>query len=120
MAFHRYSLVVAGLVGIVMASSQAWAGPPCAADIQKLCSNVPAGQGAIQACLKSHEADLSADCKKHVGDVRKRGQQLAARCVWDIERFCSETPPGGGRILACLQQNADDLSPECKAQIKQP
>ena len=110
-------LVVAGLMGAVVVSSGAWAAPPCVDDIQKLCSTAPAGEGALQACLKSHEAQLSADCKAHVDGIRKSGQQLAAMCVWDIERFCPDVAPGGGRILGCLQQNVDSLSPVCKEQF---
>ena len=118
MASIRNLLMGAGLVGLVASASTAFADPPCLADIQKLCSTASGAQGALQACLKSHESQLSADCKSHVDGLRKTGQQLATVCVWDMERFCPDTAPGGGRILTCLQQHEDDLSPECKAQFK--
>ena len=110
-------LTVAGFVGVLLGSSGAYAGPPCVNDIQKFCATSPTGDGSMQACLKSHEAELSADCKTHVDGIRKSGQQLAAICVWDIERFCPDVAPGGGRILGCLQQNLDSLSPTCKDQF---
>jgi hypothetical protein len=37
---------------------------PCAADAEKLCQGVPAGQGRVLACLKQHGAELSPACKQ--------------------------------------------------------
>ena len=34
-------------------------------------------------------------------------------CKADIEKFCKDIKPGGGRILACLRNNGDRLSQEC-------
>ena len=34
----------------------------CAADIESLCGDVPAGEGRILTCLKSNEVDLSDGC----------------------------------------------------------
>ena len=34
-------------------------------------------------------------------------------CKADIEKFCKDIKPGGGRILACLKSNGDRLSQEC-------
>jgi hypothetical protein len=43
-------------------------------------------------------------------------QQSAARqaCAADYHTYCSDVRPGGGRILACLKQNADKLSQGCQ------
>ena len=38
----------------------------CAADVQKLCPNVPQGSGRILACLKQHQDQVSATCKQAV------------------------------------------------------
>lgn len=38
----------------------------CRADMQKLCTDVKPGQGRSWSCIKSHEADLSPDCKAFV------------------------------------------------------
>ncbi len=45
--------------------------------------------------------------------------QLAA-CAPDVEMHCKGTPPGGGRLLKCLQSNKDALTPGCKAAIGVP
>jgi hypothetical protein len=41
-------------------------------------------------------------------------QILTAGCADDARRFCSGVAPGGGRIVACLKQNRDSLSEQCK------
>lgn len=35
-------------------------------------------------------------------------------CKPDVEKLCSDVQRGGGRVLACLKQNADQLSDACK------
>lgn len=35
-------------------------------------------------------------------------------CVNDYRLFCSGIQSGEGRIIACLQKNAEKLSPACK------
>jgi len=35
----------------------------CKADFEKLCKGTQPGGGRIIACLKSHDAELSPDCK---------------------------------------------------------
>ena len=36
-------------------------------------------------------------------------------CKADIEKFCKDVTPGGGRIMACLKAYEDKLSEGCKA-----
>ena len=38
-------------------------------------------------------------------------------CAADFKTFCSGVQPGGGRIRACLQQNAAKLSPGCQTAL---
>ena len=40
----------------------AWA-EPCMADVQKLCTDIPAGRGRVAECLTQHKAQLSEGCK---------------------------------------------------------
>ncbi len=46
-------------------------------------------------------------------------QSQAARavlqaCKPDIARFCSQVPPGQGRIKACMKEHLQELSEPCK------
>ena len=35
-------------------------------------------------------------------------------CKPDIARFCSQVPPGGGRVKACMKEHIHELSEPCK------
>ena len=91
--------------------------PPCAADVQKLCSDVAAGGGRIQACLKKNEAQVSPACHAKIDVLAQELKEIALICRWDIGRLCSDVSPGDGRLASCLNTHASDLSPECKAAL---
>lgn len=38
-------------------------------------------------------------------------------CLEDYKRLCSAVPRGGGRILKCMMDNSDKLSPPCRASL---
>jgi hypothetical protein len=42
------------------------------------------------------------------------GQGMRQACQADFKAMCSGVSPGGGRIVACLQQHAAGLSPGCQ------
>jgi hypothetical protein len=44
----------------------------CAADVQKLCPNVPQGGGRIIACLKQHRDEVSQGCKQAIISTMQR------------------------------------------------
>ena len=56
------------LLSAQTASPQLSADPrtACAADVQKLCPNVPQGGGRIIACLKQHKEEVSDRCKQAI------------------------------------------------------
>ena len=45
----------------------------CAADVQKFCTNVERGKGAVRTCLDAHQTQLSDDC------AAARAERAAAR-----------------------------------------
>lgn len=45
--------------------------------------------------------------------MRGEAMSLMQICRGDYDRLCGSVVPGGGRILACLQSNASQLSPGC-------
>lgn len=105
---------------------------PCADDIGKLCKDVQPGGGAILKCLSEHEAELAPACKAHVdamrvqgrgfgkgkgpgSGMRRQGPMFAQACKGDVQKFCTDVQPGGGRVINCLKEHAAELSPGCKA-----
>jgi Golgi apparatus protein 1 len=84
----------------------------CKADVEKFCADKEAGAGRIHRCLRDHAADLSDECKKEEltlsivqsQDVRLM-PQLRVACVDEMKQYCKDVPPGGQRVLKCLQEN---------------
>ena len=51
----------------------------------------------------------------HEASAQQSGAQAKRQaCEADYQAYCSNVRPGGGRIIACLQQNAAKLSPGCQ------
>jgi Cysteine rich repeat len=40
-----------------------------------------------------------------------------AACQADFDKYCKGTVPGGGRIIACLNKQRDQISDACKKVI---
>lgn len=89
----------------------------CADDIAKFCKNVKAGEGRIADCLKEHENELSAACKNKMENTKRRMQRINDVCKDDVDKFCKDVKPGGGRILNCLKEHENEVSSKCKAKI---
>jgi hypothetical protein len=41
-------------------------------------------------------------------------------CAEDIAKFCQDVQPGGGRLVRCLKEHADEISAECRERLPQP
>jgi hypothetical protein len=44
---------------------------------------------------------------------------LRTACSADFRQLCSGVSPGGGRIINCLRDNGDKLTPGCKTALDQ-
>ena len=111
----------------------------CRSDFRSHCSGVqPGGAEALQ-CLQRNAAHLSAPCKSAVAAIGKgvpaasseaaapvvaplgpippmhprKLLAILALCRADQQTLCGGIPPGGGRIISCLAENAPRLSPGC-------
>jgi hypothetical protein len=45
-------------------------------------------------------------------------RDVAENCKVELDTYCRDVTPGGGRILACLQAYSDKLSDTCKASVQ--
>ena len=45
--------------------------------------------------------------------MRSEAMTLMQICRGDYDRLCSGVTPGGGRVIACLRSNANQLSAAC-------
>ena len=50
----------------------------------------------------------------------KGGGAVRGACRADIEQLCASVQPGGGRIVQCLREHQDRVSPDCKSALSEP
>lgn len=91
---------------------------PCAAEIAAHCKGVKPGGGRILQCLAEHQKELSDFCRNKLEEARKRLMEAQNACSGDLEKFCRDIQPGGGRILKCLKEHVQELSPACSQELK--
>ena len=120
--FIRMQIVVLSLVLLsVSAGGRTYAAEeelPCADEIAKYCKEVKPGGGRILDCLNEHQKDLSVSCKKKLEESKKRLMEAQQACSGDMEKFCKDIQPGGGRILKCLREHTQELSSACRQEIE--
>jgi Cysteine rich repeat len=45
------------------------------------------------------------------------GRKIAGNCKVELDTYCKDVTPGGGRILACLHAYSDKLSDTCRETV---
>ena len=71
-------------------------------------SNRGGGEDLLERLSRSDLRDRLSSAIERVEDA----------CGNDIERFCSEVTPGGGRIASCMQAYSDQLSRRCQFTLR--
>lgn len=84
----------------------------CADDRKKLCAD-KFGLDA-QRCLITSMDRLSAQCRQ-LSQAMERSWMV---CDLDWRRLCSKTEFGGEKAMACLRENFQSLSLECKKRVQ--
>ncbi|MBT8340513.1 MAG: hypothetical protein HKP58_00870 [Desulfatitalea sp.] len=54
-----------------------------------------------------------------LGAQENLGRRLVQTCKAEIETYCHDVKPGGGRILSCLHAHSDKLSESCAEVAKE-
>ena len=92
----------------------------CAAEIESFCSQVTLGEGRLLACFYAHEDKLSGQCQYALYTASAQLEHaisalnyLAGQCQNDIQNLCANVQLGEGRVVECLQANAEVISAPC-------
>jgi hypothetical protein len=129
MKFRIVSLLTAfvftGLAGNVLAEDiVSTVEKGCAAEITNYCSQVTQGEGRLLACFYAHEDKLSGQCQYALYDASAQLEHavsalnyVAGQCENDIVAHCAGVQLGEGRVLECLDANAESVSAACKQAI---
>ena len=104
----------------------------CKDDIEAVCGyekdsldSIAGYDGRVIECLQDYKSELKAPaCKDRVHVLTARAaadirmdRPLADACAEDTAKLCAEVPPGGARVLRCLEDNREALSYECRATL---
>jgi hypothetical protein len=116
----RWFPMLAGMFCLVLATGASAATRPCADDTAKLCNGIKPGGGAVAKCLKEQSSELSPACKESITKAKRKAGAFNKACREDARKFCQDEKRGGGRILKCLAQHQDELTPACKEMIDKP
>lgn len=104
--------VIACLVGFGVAGAED--DPPCLADVQRLCNLVPPTGSYVEGCLQAHRSQLSARCRRHVGNLTRDTGTLTTACQRDIDSVCGDDPMSGDGHVGCLVKHREALSTRCR------
>ena len=92
----------------------------CATEIKNYCSQVTQGEGRMLACFYAHEDKLSGQCQYALYDAAAELEHavsalnyVAGQCEDDIVEHCASVQLGEGRVLECLESNAESISTGC-------
>jgi hypothetical protein len=95
--------------------------PACSHDLEHHCVHAMVSREEAVKCLVEREMHLKQGCTAHSLQIRPRedAEKKKARgfvespCNGDVRRLCAGVPPGGGRIISCLESQLESLSDRC-------
>jgi len=85
----------------------------CLEDVQKLCKNIPAGEGRVHECLRKVPQEVSPECQaaearleaQEAEDIRLKPMIMKV-CSDAISTHCPNVHPGDSRVITCLQEKS--------------
>ena len=97
----------------------------CEKELTSYCKDVTPGEGRVLACLYAHSDKLTGQCEYALYDAAVQLERFVAalsyianECDADLEKFCAEVAVGEGRVLKCLDDNAEKISTRCTQALK--
>ena len=97
----------------------------CEKELTSYCKDVTPGEGRILACLYAHSDKLTGQCEYALYDAAVQLERFVAaltyvanECDADMEKFCADIAVGEGRVLKCLDDNAEKISARCTQALK--
>jgi Cysteine rich repeat len=94
-------------------------GRACAEDMAKFCKNIKGKPAQAMECLKEHQSELSTGCQSRLQAMEAQMKEVSDACQSDVQRFCKDVAPGGGRLAQCLKKHESELSSTCKSEVAQ-
>jgi hypothetical protein len=82
----------------------------CRSDVKTLCSSVQPGGGRVADCLKTHEAELSANCKSVMTEV--------SACGAEVKKTCGADASSPNAVRTCLNAHASEFSAACLSSLQ--
>ncbi|MGB6468081.1 MAG: cysteine rich repeat-containing protein, partial [Xanthobacteraceae bacterium] len=96
----------------------------CDEDLRKYCGAVTPGEGRLLLCLEAHEDKIGTKCdyslfeaSRNLDKALDSVAETAEACWNDVEKYCANTPEGGGHIIQCLFGKKDDLTSACRSRL---
>ena len=96
----------------------------CKTELESLCVGVTPGEGRVLACLYAYGDKISGQCEYALYDAAVQLERavgaltyMANECADDLGQFCGDVAAGQGRLLECLDKNAEKVSQRCKKAV---
>lgn len=86
---------------------------PCHQDIKRACKP-GLNPAELNRCLIVNEKSLSSGCLKMRKELEEKMSLRVKNCEADRIKFCKDVEAKEGKILKCLMNKKDSLSPACK------
>jgi hypothetical protein len=95
--------------------------PACSHDLEHHCVHAMVSREEAVKCLVERETHLKQGCTANSLKIRPREDAetkkvrgfVESPCNADVRRLCAGVPPGGGRIIACLESQLESLGDRC-------
>jgi hypothetical protein len=68
----------------------------------------------LKTTILAVSAILLLSASGAMAQMRPGARAVLQACKPDIAHFCSQVPPGQGRIKACMKEHIQELSEPCK------